>query len=603
MNILESIKRLFGGKKPQQRNFSEIIASAGGDWALSNLSIDAEVFQNVFGLRAAMRDLWRSNPYLAKYQEQLAANVFGDGGIMLRSKIKDTEDRVVYSQDEKWALIAHERKVNRLREHAKAMGRKTPGVEYRALHLADALAKRSTETILRGQAYVEVGAPDVYARQRVEALWAEFQKAENCDVRKARDYNTLRQIRLWACARDGGHFIQMIRGNNVNALGFTLRHVNDEWVDHFYNVTFEAGETLPDGSIAPEQRVVRLGIEYKMNSWGIGEVTAYYFIRRLPRDWQTSARYSGSGYAVRDRIPAEHIIHYARVLDTDSTRPAPWGVAMLGKVRQLDQYEIAEVVAARMQACATGWLTSSTDPNGGLGFVAPDPETAARKIDLVPGGLYGLPWGVDAPTFSNVTHPNGNFKNFRQGMGQSVSAALPGGDYNIIFNDLENINFSAGRLGRLDTNEINKMLQVFDINKAERRIFENMLENALLLGVIPLPVKKFFKFKQAHFQGRRWGQVDEGKAIDAAAKRIGANLSNWGLECAEEGLDFEDVITEKAENLMAMEQLGIDPTLPGAVNQVTPVAVETEDVEKEPPKTNGTAHPELDLSQRIAITS
>jgi lambda family phage portal protein len=589
--------------KLEEKSFHEIISSAGSDWATANLSIDAEVFQSVFSLRAAMRDLWRCNPYLAKYQEQLAANVFGESGIMLRSKIKETEDRVVYAADdpersgsreraEMWALIAHERKINRLRKWAEEKTR-TKIEQYRAFHLADRLSERSAEAVFRGQAHVEVGAPDVYAIQRVESWWKEFQKAKFCDVRKARDYNTLRQLRLWSAARDGGHFIQTIKGSNINALGFTLRHINDEWVDHFYNTTLENGN------------VVRMGIEYQNNAWGIGEPVAYHFIKRMPRDWQTSARYSGNGYGIRDRVPAEQIIHYARVMDNESTRPAPWGVSMLGKVRQLDQYEIAEVVAARMQACVTGWLYSTINPEGGLAGITPDPATAARGINVAPGGLYGLPYGVEAK-FNDPTHPSGNFQNFRQGMGQSIAAALPGGDYNIIFNDLANINFSAGRLGRLDTNEINKMLQRFDINLAEQRIFEEGLEMALIVGAIPLPLAKLKKFKAAEFQGRRWAQVDEGKAVDAAAKRIANKLSSRSRECAEEGVDFEDNAFELAEEEMLLEQLGL--RMETTAQQPLPeppkeLEDEDDDEEGKPPKANGKEHPALDLPGRIAINA
>jgi lambda family phage portal protein len=533
----------------QERSYREILSSIGNDWVTSNLQIDAEVFQNVFSLRAAMRDLWRSNPYLAKYQEQLAANVFGENGIMLRSKIKETEDRVVYAPDEKAALVAHERRVNRLREWA-ADRTGDEVVKYRAFLLADHLDRAKTDDVIRGRATVEVGAPDVYANQRVEAWWKEWQRPEFCDVRGRRTYNALRQLRLWACARDGGHFIIKIKDTSVNRMGFALRHINDEWVDHFYNTV------LPSGN------VVRMGIEYQMTKWGLGKPVAYHFIKRIPRDWQTAARYGGNSannFEARDRIEAENIIHYARFVDTESTRPAPWGVSVLGKVRQLDQYEMAEVVAARAEACKTGWLYSDMVPEGGIPTEI-DPAKGLPTHAVQPGGLYGLPWGVKYQA-NNPTHPSGNFQNFRQGMGQAATAGLPGADYNIIFNDLANINFSAGRLGRLDTNEISKMLQRWDIDTAETSIFESGLEMALITGAVPLPSSKYAKLNKPVFQGRRWAQVDESKAVDAAALRVANHMSSLSRENAEMGYDFEEVMFERAEELMLQEELGIDPAL------------------------------------------
>lgn len=392
----------------------------------------------------------------------------------------------------------------------------------------------------------------------------------------------------------------MIKDPSVNSFGFALQQINDEWVDYFYNVPDTGNGTT-----------IRMGIEYPFTSWGIGKAVAFHFIDRIPRDWSTGARYGGSGSnsnAARKRIPADQIIHYARVLDNESTRPAPWGVSMLGKVRQLDQYEIAEVVAARAEACKVGYLYSDVNPEGGMaGQVAPNPRESMPTNQLTPGSLYGLAWGVKV-AFNDPKHPSGNFASFRQGMGQSVSAALPGADYNIIFNDLANINFSAGRLGRLDTNEINKMLQRFDIETAERPIFENALEQAMIVGAIPFRYspEKFKKLNAPMFQGRRWEQVDEGKAIDAAAKRIANKLSSRNKECAERGIDFEDNAFELAEEDMLLESLGLrpettaqDPAPPES--EGADPAEDPEDVAENTPKKNGKHLPEIDKGTRLLL--
>jgi hypothetical protein len=42
--------------------------------------------------------------------------------------------------------------------------------------------------------------------------------------------------------------------------------------------------------------------------------------------------------------------------------------------------------------------------------------------------------------------------------------------------------------------------------------------------------------------------------------RITNNKSSWGIECALDGKDFDEVIMDKAENIMQMEQLGLDPS-------------------------------------------
>lgn len=562
-------------KAPDQldeRSFREIIASAGGDWATGNLSLDAEVWTEFLPMLRASRDLWRTNPYIAKWQEQLAANVYGEAGIMFRSKIMETEDRVVYSADEKWALIAHEKKINELIDYANKRDGGTRG-HYLAMKLAERLERATPESIMRGTALIEVGSPDVYANQRVEAAWSDWQRAEYCDRRGVRDYNTLRCLRLWSAARDGGHFIRMIRGGtDLNKYGFTLQHVNTEWCDPFYYVSeTESGTTI------------RMGIEYEQDEWGIGKPVAYHFAKRQPRDWQHGGRYVGGYSGERTRIKASEIIHYARYTDTDSTRPQPWAMSSIGNVRQLANYEVAEVVAARMQACVTTWLYADNLAEGGVAGIPVDPVTLARQIRVAPGGMYGLPQGVKVDVKA-PTHPNGNFGNYRKSMGQSIAAGLPGGDYNTIFNDLEGINFSAGRLGRLDKNEICRMLlSTFDIPVAERRIFENFLLQALIVNALPFTYSqpKYVKFNKPQFTGPGFDQVDEVKATQAAALRIANKFSNRTEEAAKMGVDFDDNCERLAQEEILLERYGLRME----TTAQTPIETEAPETEEEETET------------------
>lgn len=558
----------------EERSFGEIIRSVGSDWIVSNLQIDAEVYQNVIPLLLLSRQWWRENPYAIKYAEQLNANIFGENGIMLRSKVKETEDRVVNSPDEKWALIAYERRIDRVRQWAaKQSGREI--AQYRAFKLADQMERSldDADAVIRGKATIQVGAPDVFANQRIEGGWSDWQRAEFCDIRGRRNYNMLRQIRLWAAARDGGHFIRLIKDTRANKYGFALQQINDEWCDYFRNVTLDNTD------------VIRMGIRYPMTAWGIGKPTSFSFVKRIPRDWQTGARYMGGQYGASEtwqEVPADQVIHYARFTDIENTRPAPWGVSVFGKSRHLDQAELAAVVAARAEACKTGFLYSDLVPEGGQGVGLELPTSscinnAARGIKMMPGGMYGLPYGVKFQS-NDPTHPSGNFSGFRQAMGQATCAGLPGADYNVIFNDL-NMSFSSGRIGRLDTNEVSKTLQRFDIDTAERPIFEAWLEMALITGAISLPSTeaKYQKFNRPLFQGRRWAQIDETKAVTAAALRIANHMSSLGRENAELGQDFEEIMLERAEELMLMDSLGIDPAF--TVSPATPTTEVSDDEE------------------------
>lgn len=531
-------KRVVKASKSSARAYHQVTAQGGqnNDWVLRALGEDADVKQNIFALRARSRDLFRVNTYCQKYREELWANVFGEHGIMLRSRVKETEDRVVHTPDEKAALEIYERRVNRVREWAAT---KT-GQRIRRMVM--------TREDDRGQAKVIAGQLDVYANQRIESAWADWKKAQYCDARGRRDYTCLQQLRLLSAARDGDLFVRLVRDRKVNKFGFTLQMLNSEWVDHWLNTE------LPNGN------VIRMGIEYEMHPWGVGKPVAFYFIRRHPRDWEFEGgnMFGFISGLTHDRIDAAEIIHYARFLDIDSTRPAPWSVAVIPKTRQLDAYELAEVIAARVSACKMGWFYSDLIPEGGTMTGTIDPTRMnGRNIAMEPGSYQGLDYGVKVQE-SNPTHPNGNFDLFRKGMLRSWCAGMPGANYNIIANDAEGVSYSTGRIFSLDDRELWKLLQRFDINTAERPIFENFLEMALITGAIPLPLAKFAKFNQPHFSGRRWVWVDPKADSVANREQLLMGLTSRSRLCDDAGVDFDDVLFELAEEEMLIEELGLN---------------------------------------------
>ncbi len=560
------------GKNTGERTYRELVSmgSVNSDWAASLVGDDSELWQNVWALTSRSRDLARCNPIFQAYRETVWSNVFGANGIMYRPKIKETEDRVIHTPDEEKYLQNYEARRNRVYEFYATKA----GKEFVARSMLRCLGTNGSR-----QAMIKVGEPDVFAGTMIAKAWKKWQRKEYCDARGARNYKTIRQLRLWSGIRDGDFFIRKIMTPQANSFGFSLQLINAEWCDRFYNTILSNGNE------------VRMGIEYQFNSWGIGNPVAYYFIRRQPADWQFSipGAFNFGGGNLHARIPAEEIIHYSRAVDAEATRPAPWIVSAIPAARQIDQAMLAEVIAWRQAACKTGFYYSDVLPEGGAGEVLPD--TAGNNLEsMAPGEIRALKWGVKYQP-NDPTHPNASVKDFRMAALQNMVAAMPGSNYSTMANDYAAINFSAGRLQRLDSNECFEILQTFDIDYAERPIFEAWLEMALIVGKeIPLPLKNLEKFKAAHFQGRRWAGVDEVKEVTAAALRVANHFSSDQKECADKGLDFEEMLFEQAEANMLKEELGIpvEKTVASGAPSAAPVE-DTEGGGQTQPGDNGQA--------------
>ena len=568
------------GQEMQTRSYREVsgVGTENSDWPFTLISDDSDLWQNVWALTSRCRDLFKTNSIYIKYRNSLISNIFGEKGIMLRMKIKETEDRVVQGKNErqeKFDLLAHEKKIQRLLDWA-ASKKGTKAQQYRAFHLAEGLSLSKTDDVLTGRAMIKVGQMDVFANMLIERRWDEWQRAQFCDLRRTRDYNCLRQLRLIGAVRDGDCFIRLIRSPKRNKFGFSIQVINAEWCDRFYNAL------LPSGN------VVIMGIEYEMTDWGVGAPAAYYFIRRQPQDWQFTipGAFNFVGGNLHVRIDASEIIHYARPVDADATRPAPWIASTIPKGRQLDQYELYEVIAAREAATKVGFLWSDMNMEGGGAQVPIQPKGSLPKWRVGPGDIIPLEWGVKYQE-RNAAHPSQNMPTFSKEMLRRIAAGCPGADYNVLANDLENINFSAGRLGRLDTNETSKMIQEFDINTAERPIFEAWLEMSLITGAIEMPLVKFEKFNKPIFHGRRWRGVDETKDVTAAALRVANKFNSRTREIAEDSGDFEEIAFELAEEEMLLDSLGLETTLTVEGAKQPQPAQDTADNETPPPAKNG----------------
>lgn len=589
-----------GGKSsPMAKGYAEAIGAnkQNADWIMDFKSDDANSWQYRWLVSSRMRDLADTNPYVIKYVDELWANTYGEQGIMLRSKVQETEDRVIHTPDEKSAHLLHQRKREELFEwlsekSSAGIDRELEKVQERIRELRD-----------NREATVKVGDLDIFANKLIETAWKEWQRAEFADIRGLRNYNTLRQLRLRDCVTDGGVFIVPIKDRKVNKFGFTLRHINDQWCDSLYN------ETLPNGN------EVRMGIEWERTRWGLGKPVAFYFIKRQDKDWlrgqMRGVGYSGLSNIQRDRVPAEEVIYFTRYKSNDSTRPMPWGAGSIQTARQLTEYEIAEVIAARVACCSTGYIESDLDPEGGF-IGSPDPNDPMREVmQLSPGGVFALPHGKHFKGF-DPTHPNGNYAEFRKGQIRSLCAGLIGANYNIIANDAEGISYSTGRIFSLDDRELWKLLQRFDIDTAERPIFEQWLEMALITGAIPLPLAKYAKFNKPLFSGRRWSWIDPKSDAISVRERLLLGLTSRSRECDESGIDFEDILFELAQEERLIKTFKLDAislsTIANPATEQQPKGGASEDVsveesgedEPEPKKVDGGKSGEdAGLSSRI----
>jgi lambda family phage portal protein len=148
-------------------------------------------------------------------------------------------------------------------------------------------------------------------------------------------------------------------------------------------------------------------------------------------------------------------------------------------------------------------------------------------------------------------HPTTQFSEFRKAVLRRIAGGL-NLSYNTLGNDLEGVNFSSLRDGKLTERDGYKCLQSWFIDTYRRPLFLAWLKWSLDMGLLKmnnglgsvLPAAKFDKFAEHRFVPRRWQWVDPLK--DAKMNLI-MRENNWMSDeqiVSEMGGDYRETILQ-----------------------------------------------------------
>jgi|DEB0MinimDraft_6_1074348.scaffolds.fasta_scaffold02507_4 lambda family phage portal protein len=377
------------------------------------------------------------------------------------------------------------------------------------------------------------GKLDEVANTKIENAWKQWGRRGNCDVTGKHSLRDLQRLILRSIARDGEVIIRKVTTQD----GLRLQVLEADLLDESYFHTLANGHEI------------RFGIEFDQ----FRKPVAYHMLGNHPGDAQFSA-----DFKKRVRIPANEILHPFRTERADQSRGIPWLVSSMNRLRMLDGYAEAELVAARTGAAKMGFFTKKT-PEGWTGEID---EDGNLPVDASPGTIEELPTGVDFKSWDN-NHPNSGYGDFVKSCLRGVATSL-GISYNALSNDLEGVNYSSIRAGVLEEREVWKAVQRFLIEHVLEPIFEEWLTFELMSGRLGLPFDKFWKFNVPDFKGRRWAWVDPKKDMEAAILAIQHRIKPLRDVIAENGDDVYEVFdkSKQDEDLAEVMDLTLSPNEP-----------------------------------------
>lgn len=392
------------------------------------------------------------------------------------------------------------------------------------------------------------GNPDEALQKQIEDRFRDFERRENCDLRRKRNFRDMQEIFLRGVLRDGESLSRIVLGN-VNSHGIALQPLDPMLLDP------ELNGKPP--FISSSHQIV-MGVELDENTLPVA-----YWIRQ-PHDSTGVVVHYGRYYR---RLPASEVIHEFPMLDrADYNRGVPSGVASVLNLEMLGGSLEAELTASRVEASKMGAYTR--DPGAPEKYEGEHADLTGRMVDQVsPGEILDLPPGMRLEMF-DPKHPNSAFGDFTKLTLRGVSAGF-GCGYNTLANDLEGVTYGSLRNAAVEDREYWRTLQDFTKTALCERVFDAWLKQQFLTGSIDAPPSAFDRLRKARWFPRGFPWIDPLKEQQAAASGILETHTLTRTEIlAERGIDFDEHIELLRRERAALEKAGIPLEANGSVLNV-----------------------------------
>lgn len=385
--------------------------------------------------------------------------------------------------------------------------------------------------------------PDAAVRERLHALWQRW--TDRADAAGLTDFYGLQALALRAMIESGESFARFRFLDADEGLPLAIDLLDREQVP-----------TDLHREISPGARI-RAGIEFDAG----GRRIAYHCYRHRPGDALAPMSMD------MVRVPAADMLHLFQPLAAGQLRGITWLAPILLRLHELDQYEDAALVKAKVAALFTGFIR---DPDGSVaGLNNGTAVNGILNVGMEPGSLIPLPPGADIQ-FSDPADP-GDYGAFVKNHIRAIAAGL-GVPYELVSGDLEGVTYSSIRAGLVEfRRRIEQLQYAVIVFQFCRPVWERFVRLAALSGAID--ARGFDRdpnpWLAVEWLPPKWDWVDPLKDARAEIEQIRAGLKSRSQSIAERGYDSEEVDAAIAAD-RAREQhlrLSFDNTVPAQAQE------------------------------------
>lgn len=255
--------------------------------------------------------------------------------------------------------------------------------------------------------------------KNVAAVWKEWAESTECDPSGRLTFYAMQHLSMQTTSEAGEFLLKRVIKPTSSGVPLQIQVLEPDHID-----------TAKDLAQLPGGGQIIQGIELDAN----GQRVAYWLFSEHPGSTRRAA--------VSTRVPAEDVIHVFKTRRAGQVRGVSWFGAAIVKLKDLDEYEDAELMRQKIAACFAAFVT---DMDGAAGVVGAEDTANELHESFEPGMISYLPPGKQVTTASPPAVVDASFttRNLR-----SVAAAL-GVTYEDLTGDYSQVNFSSARMARI----------------------------------------------------------------------------------------------------------------------------------------------------------
>lgn len=262
-----------------------------------------------------------------------------------------------------------------------------------------------------------------------------------------------------------------------------------------------------------------------------------------------------------EQVSASEIIHLYRPQFIDQVRGYSPIVASYDSLKHLDDFSLAELIAAKIASCqGVFYQRNSQTPAGDFLDQGKLDDHGAFMSELSPGSCNIVPNGYSVKTMT-PNHPNSQFGQFVKATGKRVGSAI-GTNYNTLFQDMQSVSYSSLRSAHIAEQAFIKDWQRWLIENWKNKEFQILLKNYIINPSSSLKPSQFQKYLKCYrFIGKQDQYYDLAKEVIGVERSLKLGLTSPIAEIEKRGYDWNEVLNDWQRWNNALKERGLNFTV------------------------------------------